>query len=103
MRLARVLAEVVRRDEAACYAFVQPRPPVVRCVYHGVLEATRVLEVEVQLAVFGAVGGSRAGPDVGLEFVEAVGYHLWGVSGNLFTLSTLSLFSFGGFEELGDV
>lgn len=46
---------------------------MVGCVYDGVLETAWVLEVEVELAVFAAVGGDGAGADVGLELVEAVG------------------------------
>ena len=76
LRFTRVLREVVRRYEAAGYAFVEPRPPMVGCVHDGVLEAARVLEVQVQLAVFGTVRGSRTRSDVGLEGVEAVGYDL---------------------------
>jgi hypothetical protein len=72
LRLAGVLAEVVGRDEVSGYAFVEARPPVVGCVYDGVLETAGVLEVEVQLAVLGAVGGGGAWADVCLELVEAV-------------------------------
>jgi hypothetical protein len=72
LRLAGVLAEVVGRDEVSGYAFVETSPPVVGSIHDGVLETARVLEVEVQLAVFGAVGGGRARADVCLELVEAV-------------------------------
>jgi hypothetical protein len=78
-----ILREVVRRHECACNALVETRPAVVRCVYDRVLEATRVLEVEVQLAGARVVCLSGAGADVGLELVEAVGDDLegkWSVS-----------------------
>ena len=78
LRLAGVLAEVVRRDEAAGYAGVETCPAVVGGFDNGVLETAGVLEVQVQLAVLGAVGGRSAGADIGLEGVEAVGYNLFG-------------------------
>jgi len=53
--LASVLREVVGRDEAAGYAFVEARPAVVGGVYDSVLETTRVLQVQVELAVLAAV------------------------------------------------
>lgn len=90
LRLACVLREVVGRYEAAGHALVQARPTVVGCVDDCVLEPARVLEVEVQLAVFGAVGWSRAGPDVGLEGVEAVGYYLQGRGAFLVRVSILA-------------
>jgi hypothetical protein len=46
---------------------------VVRAVDDGELEAARVLEVQVQLAVLGLVGRVVAGSDVGLETVETEG------------------------------
>lgn len=55
LRFARVLAEVVGRDEGAVYAVVEARPPVVSGVDHGVLETAGVAQVQVDLAVFGAV------------------------------------------------
>lgn len=80
LRGACVLREVVARDEGPGYAVIEARPAVVGCVDDGVLEAARVLEVEVELAVFGVVGGGGARADVGLELVEAVGYDLMDVS-----------------------
>jgi hypothetical protein len=51
---------------------------VVSGVYDSVLEASRILKVEVELAVLGVVGGFGAGADVRLELVEAVGDDLAG-------------------------
>lgn len=45
LRLARVLAEVVRCDEGAVDAVVETRPSVVGGVDNGVLEAARVAQV----------------------------------------------------------
>ena len=70
------MAEVVGRDEASGDALIKASPAVVGGVDDGVLEASRVLQVEVKLAVLGAVGGAGAGTDVGLKGVEAVGYNL---------------------------
>jgi hypothetical protein len=39
----------------------------------GVLEAARVLQVQVEGAVLGLLRGGAARADVGLELVEAVG------------------------------
>jgi len=75
-----ILREVVGCDEGTSYAFVEARPAVVGCIDNGILETAWVLEVEVELAVLGAVGGSCAGADVGLELVEPVRYDLVGVS-----------------------
>ena len=75
--LARVLGKVVARHERARHALVETRPAVVRGVNDGVLEATRILEVEVQLALLGVVGLLGPGADVGLELVEAVGDDLF--------------------------
>jgi hypothetical protein len=50
---------------------------VVGRVDDGVLEAARVLEVQVQLAGFGMVGLQGAGTNVRLELVEAIGDDLW--------------------------
>jgi hypothetical protein len=55
LRLAGILGEVVGCDEASGYAFVETRPSVVGGIYDGVLEASRVLEVEVELAVLATV------------------------------------------------
>jgi hypothetical protein len=52
---------------------------VVGGVDNGVLEAARVLEVQVELAVLGAVGGDGTRADVGLERIEAISNDLWGV------------------------
>lgn len=77
LRLTRILREVVRRDEVARHAFVESCVPVVGSVDYGVLEATWVLEVEVDLAVLAAVCGRGAGPDVCLECIETVGDDLF--------------------------
>jgi hypothetical protein len=53
---------------------------VVRAVHNGELEAARVLEVQVELAVLGLLGRVVAGSDVGLELVEAEGDDLAGKS-----------------------
>lgn len=45
--------------------------------YDGVLEATGVLEVQVKLAVLGAVGHQGSGSDVCLELVETEGDELF--------------------------
>jgi hypothetical protein len=50
---------------------------VVCRVDDGILEAARVLEVQVQLARFRMVGLQGAGTNVRLELVEAVGNNLW--------------------------
>jgi hypothetical protein len=71
-RLSSFLGEVIGRDEASSHAFVKTRPTVVGSVYDRVLETTRILEVQVQLAVLGAVCGSGARADIGLELIEAV-------------------------------
>jgi hypothetical protein len=57
LRLAGILGEVVGCDEASGHAFVETRPSVVGGIYDGVLEASRVLEVEVELAVLATVCG----------------------------------------------
>lgn len=70
---------VARRISRACVrtvtgdSLVHARPAVVGGGHNGVLEATRVLEVQVELAGAGVVLGGDAGADVGLELVEAVG------------------------------
>jgi hypothetical protein len=88
--LAGVLREVVRRDEAPSHTCVEARPPVVSRVHDGVLEAARVLEVEVELAVLGAVGGDGAGTGVGLELIEAVSDDLFGcVSSGVLTVKAV--------------
>ena len=61
LRLASVLREVVGRDEGPGYAFIEARPAVVGGVYHGVLEAAGVLQVQVELAVLAAVCGEVIG------------------------------------------
>jgi hypothetical protein len=58
LRLAGILGEVVGCDEASGYTLVETRPSVVGGIYDGVLEASRVLEVEVELAVLAAVCGA---------------------------------------------
>lgn len=72
-RVRRRLAEEVGRVEGACHARVELRVAVVRAVDDGELEAARVLEAQVQLAVLGLVGRVVARSDVGLETVEAEG------------------------------
>ena len=67
------LGEVVGRVEGACHAGLELRVAVVGAVHHGELEPTRVLEVQVQLAVLGLLGRVVTGSDVGLELVEAKG------------------------------
>lgn len=52
---------------------------MVRGVDNGVLEAARVLQVQVELAVLGAVGRHGAGTDVRLELIEAVSNDLCGM------------------------
>lgn len=74
--LSGFLGEVVSGDEAARHTVIETRPAVVGGVDDGVLEAARVLEVQVQLAVLGAVGRGGARADVGLELVEAVSNNL---------------------------
>ena len=74
--LSSVLGEVVRGDEVTGHALVQTSPAVVGRVDNGVLETAGVLEVQVELAVLGAVCGGGAGADVGLELIEAVGNDL---------------------------
>lgn len=83
---ARVLGEVVGGEEGAGYAIVETSPAVVCCVDDGVLEATGILEVQVQLAVLAAVGGHSAGARVGLERIEAVSNDLLGCELRVFSL-----------------
>ena len=52
---------------------VETSPAVVGGVDDGVLEATGVLEVQVDLAVLGLLGGLDAWADVGLELIETIG------------------------------
>jgi hypothetical protein len=70
--LASILREVVGGDEAAGDALVETSPAVVGSVDNGVLEATGVLEVQVELAVLAAVCGNGAGADVCLEGIKAI-------------------------------
>ena len=72
-RLAGILREVVARYKVTGDALVETRPSVVRGGHDGVLEAARVLEVQVQLAGARVLLGGDAGADVGLELIEAVG------------------------------
>jgi hypothetical protein len=67
-----VLREVVSGDETTSDTFVETGPAVVGSINHGVLETTRVCEVQVQLAVLALVGSDAAGANVGLELIEAV-------------------------------
>lgn len=67
------LAEVVGRVESASDTGVELGVAVVRAVDDGELEATGVLEVQVELAVLGLVGRVEAGSDVSLELIEAEG------------------------------
>jgi hypothetical protein len=66
-----ILAEVVGTVEGAQDARFELRVAVVRAVYHGELESSGVLEVQVQLAVARLGGRVVAGPNVGLETVKA--------------------------------
>jgi hypothetical protein len=75
-----ILAEVVRRDEASRHSVVQTCPAVVGSIHNGVLETTRVREVQVQLAVLGFIRGFGAGANVRLELVEAIRNYLFVVS-----------------------
>lgn len=68
---AGVLGEVVGAVEGARDTSVQLRVAVVGAVDDGELEAARVAEVQVELAVLGLGGGVVTGADVGLELVEA--------------------------------
>lgn len=69
---ASILGEVVRRDEAACYAGVHACPSVICGGDDGILEAARVVEGQVKLAVLAVVGWGGVRADVSLERVEAV-------------------------------
>lgn len=71
--LAGILGEVVAGDKVAGDALVKTRPAMVGCGHDGVLEATWVLQVQVQLAGTRVVLGGDTGADVGLELVESVG------------------------------
>jgi hypothetical protein len=70
--LACILGEVVGSDKAPSHTLIETGPSVVGSVEDGVLEATGVLEVQVELAVLAAVGRDGAGADVGLELIEAI-------------------------------
>lgn len=72
-----VLAEVVGGVEGSGDAGVELSIAVVGAVNDGELEATGVLEVQVELAVLGPVGGVVVGSDVRLEAIETEGDDLW--------------------------
>jgi len=74
--LRSILGEVVAGDEVASDTLIQTSPAVVGGRDDGVLETTRVLEVQVQLAVLGLLARGDAGADVGLELIETVGDNL---------------------------
>lgn len=76
----RALGEEVGAEEGARNAGLEVGVAVVGAVDDGELEAARVLEAQVQRAVLGLLLGVVAGPDVGLEAVEAEGNDLRGVS-----------------------
>jgi hypothetical protein len=78
--LSGFLGEVVGGEESAGDAGVETGEAVVGGVDNGILEATRVLQVQVELAVLGVVGGLSARANVGLELVETVGDDLFTVS-----------------------
>jgi hypothetical protein len=71
-----VLREVVGRVERPGDGRVELGIAVVGAVDNGELEAARVLEVQVQLAVLGVVADDGAGSDVGLEAIKAEGDNL---------------------------
>lgn len=68
-----ILGEVVGAQERARDAGVKLGVAVVGAVEHGELEATGVVERQVELAVLGAVGDNSSWADVGLEGIEAEG------------------------------
>lgn len=65
-----ILREEIGCQESASDALVQPGPSVVGSVHNCVLEASRVLQVQVKLAGFGPVGLLGARAIVGLELIE---------------------------------
>jgi hypothetical protein len=71
--LLSVLGEEVGGDEGALHALVEAGPAVVGSVNDGILEATGVLEVQVESAVLGLVGTRVAGTNEGLELIETIG------------------------------
>lgn len=75
--LGSILGEVVGRDEASGDTGIKTGETVVGSIYDGVLEATGILQVQVELAVLGVVGGLGAGTNVCLELVETVGNDLY--------------------------
>ena len=65
--LASILREVVAGEELAGHASVHAGPAVVRSFNNGILEATRVLQVQMKLTVLGVICLSGAWADVCLE------------------------------------
>lgn len=81
-----VLAEVVGGIESSGDAGVELGVAVVGAIDNGELEATGVLEVQVELAVLGPLCGVVVGSNVSLEAVETKGNDLlWRVR-TLFTV-----------------
>jgi hypothetical protein len=71
-RLRSILGEVVGCDERSGNAGVQACEAVVCCVNNSVLEASRVLQVQMKLAVLGMIRSLCSRANVGLELIEAV-------------------------------
>jgi hypothetical protein len=87
-RLASILREEITGYKGGVDSLVQTRPAVVRCGYDGVLEAARVLEVQVELAGARVVLGGDTRADIGLELVEPIGDDLVNIVRNYFCYVT---------------
>lgn len=65
--LASILGEVVGRDEVPSHTLVETGIAMVSSINHRVLEATRVLEVQMKLTILAAIGRCSTGTNVCLE------------------------------------
>lgn len=68
-----ILGEVVGAEECARDASVKLGVAVVGAVEHGKLEASGVVERQVELAVLGPICDDCAGTNIGLESVKTEG------------------------------
>lgn len=73
--LAGILREVVGGNEVTSDTLIETSISVVGGVNNGVLKASGILEVQVELAVLAAVRDGSSGANIGLELIKSISNH----------------------------